>query len=1224
MFYTLRAEERQALLHEGSGSTAVSAFVEIVFDNSDNRFALENSDEVVLRRTIGHKKDEFFLQRKRATKTEIMSLLEGAGFSKSNPYYIVQQGKVNALCTMNDSERLRLLKEVAGTTVYDEKKAESLVKMEENKSSIGKIDEILETIESRLDELRGEKEELTQYQTFDRQRRAMEYTLYDLELQKARATLDSVESDRTAGTETVSELHEEARQTHDAIRSIETRLKKTSNTLRRNQTLCKDLEADHTKAISQRTKLEIECTELREKVTTGEANQKANAMELKKLEKHIKKAERELKNDIQPKYDTALEVLTKLTNEHGEAQKTVDGLYAKQGRGRKFSTREERDHYLLSHIQELETEKSEKEGSLRENQDSLSNLRRSIKSEIRELEKGGSEMEKKTTTLESIDKVIEEKKRKRLELHDQRKEQWRKIEELHEKVKESRDFLHQSRSNLRKAMPRATSLGLEALNYVVREEGFVEGEHYFGMVMDNFELKDPKFQTAVEVAAQNSLFHVIVDTDATAARLMKRLEKGKLGRVTFLPLNRLMIDRVNYPESPDVRALLGHCLTYDAKVERAMKQIFNKKLLARNVDVASTWSARCRMDAITLDGDLCSRRGALTGGFVDLNKSCLRVHSQFKKYREVLARTELEYREMKEKAESVDQAATNVMGELQRLEAKQADFNHQLTEADEIVKSRKNRLDQEKKQVDHIEKLAVPTLECDIASVTAHIGRLNEEMGTELMAALSEEDRNMLSRFKSAQKELSSNIENQNEIVSKLTVERQRLQSLLTDNLHKRRQELTEDNFPNDEDISRRTSRGKSSSDAALEQRREDSTTRQRELEDAIGITNEIESRLADVRETDTSLKGQLVEAKNEFEHLKSQDAKNSQALEIAQQKSEKLLNKRSMTVSKRELYMRKIQDLGSLPPPSELANFNNLSIAALMRDLDKINKKLKKYSHVNKKAYDQYVNFSEQRESLLGRKEELDSGAEKVKELIESLDRQKDEAINRTFRGVSAHFKDVFSELVPSGAGQLLMKTTLDQDDETDDEMGESDESQSKRTAETSNPDVSLYRGVSMKIRFSNVGENYMMSQLSGGQKALVAMALIFAIQRCDPAPFYLFDELDQALDATHRKSIASLIERQASSSEYPTQFIVSTFRPELVAIANRCYGISHQNKVSSILHMSKKDALHFVANLMKDEEALGEVSDMGNKAQSKKRKSLRKRKASTDTPDASGDEEK
>lgn len=323
------------------------------------------------------------------------------------------------------------------------------------------------------------------------------------------------------------------------------------------------------------------------------------------------------------------------------------------------------------------------------------------------------------------------------------------------------------------------------------------------------------------------------------------------------------------------------------------------------------------------------------------------------------------------------------------------------------------------------------------------------------------------------------------------------------------------------------------------------------------------------------------------------------------------------MTVSKRELYMRKIQELGSLPPPSELAHFNNLSISSLMRDLDKVNKKLKKYSHVNKKAYDQYVNFSEQREALLKRKEELDQGAEKVKELIESLDQKKDEAINRTFRGVSAHFKDVFKELLPHGSGQLIMKTALDEADVTDDEMDDSDQSQdsteknANAAVDTGNPDVSLYRGIGIKVRFSNVGENYMMSQLSGGQKALVAMALIFAIQRCDPAPFYLFDELDQALDSTHRKSVSTLIERQANSAENPTQFIVSTFRPELVSIANKCFGISHQNKVSSLHYLGKKDALHFVANLMKDEEALGEVSTTGTTRASRSTATSRKRKA-------------
>lgn len=307
-------------------------------------------------------------------------------------------------------------------------------------------------------------------------------------------------------------------------------------------------------------------------------------------------------------------------------------------------------------------------------------------------------------------------------------------------------------------------------------------------------------------------------------------------------------------------------------------------------------------------------------------------------------------------------------------------------------------------------------------------------------------------------------------------------------------------------------------------------------------------------------------------------------------------------------MHARRIQELGTLPPTAELQKHRGLSISALMRELEKTNKKLKSYSHVNKKAFDQFVNFNEQREALLKRKEEVDKGARKVKELIESLDRQKDEAINRTFRGVSAHFKDVFKELVPDGAGELIMKTSLDQDE--DEELDEEE-----RIRRRQNPSVSKYCGIGIKVRFSNVGENYLMSQLSGGQKSLVAMALIFAIQRCDPAPFYLFDELDQALDSTYRKAVAGLIQRQANCEDNPTQFICSTFRPELVAVSSHCYGISHQDKVSNIYHLSKKDALKFIANLMSEEEAVGEVTSLATSKATRSSLS-KKRKAIEATP--------
>jgi structural maintenance of chromosome 3 (chondroitin sulfate proteoglycan 6) len=873
------------LLHEGSGSTAVNAFVELVFDNSDGRFAMENSDEVVLRRTIGHKKDEFFLQRKRCNKQEVMSLLEGAGFSKSNPYFIVQQGKVNALCCMSDAERLMLLKEVAGTTVYDEKKQESLLKMEENKTSIWKINESLEYMEERLEELRDEKEELTQYQTLDRQRRAMEYTLYDKELGRAREQLNSIEHERVEEMESMSQLHEQARTTHDSIRSFEALQKRKTHQLRRNRVALQQLESDKTSITTTKTKLELECKELEETLRTNEEVLRSNEKELAVLNRDIEEAQEQLISTVQPNYDTATEELSRMQHELAEAKKQMDGLYAKQGRGRQFDTKQQRDTYLQEKVDELESAKTEKEASLQQQQESLSNLRRSAQTDAKAVDEKKADVSSKLAALQSLTKTIDDKKRQRVELHDVRKDQWRRSEELLEQVKESRENAQRAQSDLRKVMPRATSLGLEALQNIVEHERLVVGEEYFGMVMENMDLVDPKFQAAVEVAAQNSLFHVIVDTDATAARLMRRLERDKLGRVTFLPLNRLRIEEVEYPESPDVRPLLQTCIRYDKKVERAMQHVFGKKLLARNKDAASTWRAKCKMDAITLEGDLCDRRGALTGGYVDSNKSRLRAHKQHVEAQETLTKAEAEHRSVNRKAQSTDQAVTNLMGELQRLEAKQADFNHILSEIESDIDRLEKRVESQQKNTEKIEKTVIPPLEKEISSLGGEIERLQEEMGTELTATLSEEDRETLNRLKKSQVELAARIESQNELVEKVSVERQKLQSLLEDNLLKRRQELTDQS----DSSSRRRSRGGA---PPQQQQREDLEQRQRELDDANRIADDIENRLSEARKVDDELKAELISAKGELDQLKNEDMKNTSELEKAQEQAERLLNK--------------------------------------------------------------------------------------------------------------------------------------------------------------------------------------------------------------------------------------------------------------------------------------------------------------------------------------------
>ena len=169
--------------------------VEIVFDNSDNRFPT-GRDEVILRRTIGVKKDDYSLDKKSANKADVMNLLESAGFSKSNPYYIVPQGRITALTNAKDHERLALLKEVAGTKVYEQRRTESLRIMAETDAKRDKIAELLEYIENRLQELEEEKEELKEFQEKDKERRCLEYAMYQSELEDITHALENLENSR--------------------------------------------------------------------------------------------------------------------------------------------------------------------------------------------------------------------------------------------------------------------------------------------------------------------------------------------------------------------------------------------------------------------------------------------------------------------------------------------------------------------------------------------------------------------------------------------------------------------------------------------------------------------------------------------------------------------------------------------------------------------------------------------------------------------------------------------------------------------------------------------------------------------------------------------------------------------------------------------------------------------------------------------------------------------
>jgi len=268
---------------------------------------------------------------------------------------------------------------------------------------------------------------------------------------------------------------------------------------------------------------------------------------------------------------------------------------------------------------------------------------------------------------------------------------------------------------------------------------------------------------------------------------------------------------------------------------------------------------------------------------------------------------------------------------------------------------------------------------------------------------------------------------------------------------------------------------------------------------------------------------------------------------------------------------MKKIRDLGSLPADA-FEKYKKSNVKQLWKKLEKCNSELKKYSHVNKKAMDQFVSFSEEKEKFIKRKDELDKAHESIEDLMEVLEQRKHEAILFTFKQVSHHFSEIFKQLVPSGKATLIMKNDAVDSQEEEESLPFSQRSSS---SQRSMKPIDEFTGISIKISFTGKSaETLEMNQLSGGQKTLVALTLIFAIQKCDPAPFYLFDEIDQALDPQYRSAVSVMIHRLASKA----QFITTTFRPELLESADKFYGVQFKNKVSHILSITKEQAKDFV----------------------------------------------
>ncbi|KAG8371091.1 hypothetical protein BUALT_Bualt13G0050800 [Buddleja alternifolia] len=1085
LFHNLRNEERQALLHEGAGHQVLSAFVEIVFDNSDNRIPVDK-EEVRLRRTIGVKKDEYFLDGKHITKTEVMNLLESAGFSRSNPYYVVQQGKIASLTLMKDAERLDLLKEIG------------------NKRK--QIIQVVQYLDDRLRELDEEKEELKKYQQLDRQRKSLEYTIYDKELHDAKQKLVEIEEARDQVSEKSTRMYNDVADAHEKCKELDKSLKdltKEAQILGREK---EAIEKQRTEAIKKRAKLELDDKDLHDKIKWNIKAKEDAVTQLELLNKEIQRSNSELTR-IKQLYDNQVREEENLTRGIMEREKQLSILYQKQGRATQFANKAARDQWLKKEIKDYEQVLSSNLVQEQKLRDEIEQLKKEIREQDAYIKGRKAEAAEYESHISGYRQGYNKYKAERDKLHDDRKSLWGRENEITTEIERLKSEVVKAEKSLDHATPGDIRRGLNSVKRICRDND-IRG--VFGPVFELLEC-DEKFFTAVEVTAGNSLFHVVVQDDDKSTDIIRHLNAQKGGRVTFIPLNRVTAPRVTYPQSSDVIPLLKK-LKFDEKYAAAFAQVFAKTVICRDLDVATRVARTDGLDCITLEGDQVNKKGGMTGGFYDYRRSRLKFMSIIKQNTKSIKIKEDELAE-------IDEDITALVSEQQKNDAKLTHDKSLLEQLRQDVMNSEKQKQSISKSLEKKEK-SLNSILTQIDQNRANIAMKQDEMGTELVDHLTPEEKESLSRLNPEITNLKEKLIECRSNRMETETRKAELEMNLSTNLVRRKEELEAVKLSSETDMLQ--------GEAEL---------KAQELEDANYLVEQLTQQLKRVSESIDQRNRRLEDIKVEKDNLKSLEDKYQSTLQDEAKELEQLLSKRNIYLAKQEEYSKKIRELGPLSTDA-FETYKRRSIKDLYKLLHKCNEQLQQFSHVNKKALDQYVNFTEQREELQRRQAELDAGDEKIKELISVLDMRKDESIERTFKGVAKHFREVFSELVQGGHGFLVM--------------------------------------MKKKVSFTGQGETQSMKQLSGGQKTVVALTLIFAIQRCDPAPFYLFDEIDAALDPQYRTAVGNMVRRMADMAS--TQFITTTFRPELVKVADKIYGVTHKNRVSRVNVVSKEDALDFV----------------------------------------------
>ena len=1089
----LRAEKLPDLIYSGNGRKVGTAEVEIVFENSGEELRIARRVKITERNYYSY----YYINGKPASHGEVMKILEKEGIY-SDAYNIVMQGDVTRIVEMTPFQRRKIIDDIAGISEFEEKKARAIEELEAVRQNIEKISAILSEVEQRLKNLEKDKVEALRYKDLIARKERLELELMaikrkELEQKLSRISreIERLEKSKDKAITRISEIIKVKENLREEMEEISKKISEEADERYRElQALIADYQAE-----VEGLRREEEFA--RNQIESLNQEKMRTLLELDRLSDEVESLRKDL-SDLILQRESVLENENAVKSRMDDLMRKIEEISGEE--------REIRDR-ILGISEKIENLNSAKGNLLRERDRVYEGLRR-ITIEIEDID---GQISRIRNEYGKIKDQIEAKTREKEEYEDRlakliskKKEADNSIFSLRNELSSIDEEIRQKELELAKVKAeisayearynKAVELILEA-----RERKALPG--IFGVVAQLAEV-DEKYALALEIAAGSALNFIVVENEDDAVRAINYLKQIKGGRATFLPLNKI---RKNFEKMSLDKSLIGEKGVVDyavnlVKCDARFRPVFNF-VYRDTVVVDNVENAKRIMDGrriVTLDGELIEKSGAITGGSVDRKTGLLLTKELVEKEKRI-----------SEEISVLNSKKAYIVGELRKIEDHWRGIQGEIESVEELVRGCERELEMLRVKMESastMEKELIEKAEMKDAERRSLAQKIEEvevklkEISKEI-ESLSKELEALNRKVKGSElpklsKELES-LKNQHSVIREglikieSEIEKKELEIKQKESLINERENRVEDIGQKTSELSLR-----------ITESREKVEKLNLEIEKLRGEEDRLGEKVKELREKRDEIFARMRELENEQNRLEYDITGYDERIGARREVIEQI--------------RKEIDELPELEP--------EINREKAVSELEKVEAELSGFGDVNLKAIQEYDEVKTRWEELFTRKTELEREREEIIERIEKYDKMKREKFFEVFNALNENFREIIRSLA-NGEGELYLD----------------------------NPDDPFNSGLYMRVR--PYGRQVQkLEQMSGGEKSLVALALIFAIQRYKPAPFYAFDEVDMFLDGVNVAMLARMIKELSSHA----QFIVVSLRKPMLEEADAIVGVT------------------------------------------------------------------